>query len=474
MKIFFLGFLFIFCTQKGMSEEPKISEEYPVVILGGGVGALTSALYLSRAGFTPLVISGPVPGGAITFSSRIQNWPGEKEISGIELAEKIQRQAQDNGSIILPENVLKVDFSKRPFVITTKSPFDEKIREIKAKNCIVALGSMPNFLGVPGESIYFSRGVYSCATCDGGFYKDKAVVVVGGGDSALTEAQYLANIASKVTLVVRRESLQATDLQRKMEILSHPKIRVLYSTIIEDILGNGQKVSQVRVKDLPTGANYEFAVDAVFLAIGSKPTTDLFQGQLELDANGYILLKKGLQTSKDGVYAVGDVCDPEFKQAITAAADGAKAALQLQKNFPDSLHTSKDNKMSPTTAVSSVLSIASEMAFQKELKETSSVMFVFFYTSHCMPCKRFSLLYESWASSYSQKIKFCKVDCHKLGEIAKKYQIQTVPTLVILDKEQRVLWKGVSVNDHKIINALLEREKDNPVLDKKIFNIGQI
>lgn len=455
-----------------MSEELKISEEYPVVILGGGVGALTSALYLSRAGFTPLVISGPVPGGAITFSSRIQNWPGEKEISGVELAEKIQRQVQDNGSIILPENVLKVDFSKRPFVITTKSPYDEKIREIKAQNCIVALGSMPNFLGVPGESIYFSRGVYSCATCDGGFYKDKAVVVVGGGDSALTEAQYLANIASKVTLVVRKESLQSTDLQRKMEILSHPKIRVLYSTIIEDVLGNGQKVSQVRVKDLPTGANYEFSTDAVFLAIGSKPTTDLFQGQLELDANGYILLKKGLQTSKEGVYAVGDVCDPEFKQAITAAADGAKAALQLQKQVSGSVHASKSDKMSPAAA-SSVLSITSEKVLEKEMKETSSVMFVFFYTSQCMPCKRFSLLYESWASSYSQKIKFCKIDCHELREVAKKYQIHSVPTLVILDKEKRVLWKGVSINDHKIINALLEREKDNPILDKKIFNIDR-
>lgn len=321
-------------------------EEYPVVVLGGGVGALTSATYLARAGISPLVITGPTPGGALTQSHSVQNWPGETEISGIDLVEKMQAQALLNGAALRPEVVVEVDFSKHPFIITTKDPYKNELKKIKAQACIIAVGSVPNLLGVPGEKAYFSNGVYSCAVCDGSLYKDKTVAIVGGGDAALTEANYLSNIAKKVYIVVRKEQFKSVEEQRKREILSRANIEVLYRTTIEEIKGDGEKVTSL-VLQKDGKQKGELPVDALFLAIGAKPNTELFKGQLALDEQGFILLEKQQQTSVKRVFALGDVVDRDFNQAITAAGDGAKAALQAQKaiSFAPSLAEEKENPL---------------------------------------------------------------------------------------------------------------------------------
>src|SRR5581483_9720015 len=249
--LYFLNLLILF-TQAQLRAE-VIEHEHPVVILGGGVAALTSAVYLSRAGISPLVITGPSIGGTITQSSNVQNWPGEISISGSELGEKVRHQAEMNGAILQPETVVAVDFSKRPFLITTKKVIGsgEDLMYYRAHSVIIALGSTPNYLGVPGEvesNGHLSPGVYTCAVCDGSLFKDKVVAVVGGGDSALIEAEYLSNIASKVHILLRKAQFRAGEKQRLKEILSNPKIQVHYNTTIKQIKAEQGQLSRLLVE----------------------------------------------------------------------------------------------------------------------------------------------------------------------------------------------------------------------------------
>ena len=316
-----------------LSHAEVVVEEQPVVILGSGVAALTSAIYLARAGIPPVVITGPSMGGTITQSHNVQNWPGEISISGIDLSEKVKKQAELNGAVLQSEVVVAVDFSQRPFTITTKKILGstEELKKYKTQTCIIALGAKPNLLGVPGEEGYWSRGVYTCAVCDGSLYKDKVVAVVGGGDSALIESQYLANIASEVHVLVRGDAFRTVEMERMKEVLSTPNIKVHFNTVVKEVKGDAEKTTHLLVEKTDTKKASSLPVDALFLAIGSKPNTEMFRGQLELDPKGYILLKNHQMTSVEGVYAVGDVADPEFKQAVSAAGDAAKAALQAQK-----------------------------------------------------------------------------------------------------------------------------------------------
>ena len=374
---------------------------------------MTSAVYLSRAGITPIVITGPSIGGTITQSTNVQNWPGEISISGSELGEKVRQQAEQNGAILQAETVVSVDFSKRPFLITTKKVIGtgEHLIHYKAQSVIIALGATPNYLGVPGETGangHLSPGVYTCAVCDGFLYKDKVVTVVGGGDSALIEAEYLSNIASKVHILVRKDTFRAGEKQRLKELLSNPKIQVHYNTTIAEIKGGNNKLTHLLVQD-STGKNQrQLPTDALFLAIGAKPNTALFSKDLELDASGYIVLKKHQQTSVPGIYAMGDVADPEFKQAISAAGDAAKAALQAQQFLASHAITQKQRVAK--AEMKAVIDIKSKGQFQKELKSAEGPVFVDFYSTHCGPCKMFSPVYDDWAKHYGNKITFLKIN----------------------------------------------------------------
>lgn len=478
-KILLCVQLFILACSSKLCAESAV-EEYPVVILGGGVGALTSAVYLSRAGITPVVITGPTVGGTITQSHNVQNWPGEISIPGVELGEKVKDQAEKNGAVLLSEAVVSVDFSKRPFLITTQkiAGTSESQKRYRANAVIIAMGATPNLLHVPGESGeggYWSNGVYSCAVCDGFLYKDKTVSVVGGGDGALVEAQYLANIASKVHLLVRRDEFRAVEKERLKEILAHPKIEVHYQTVVKEIKGNGEKATHLVLLDVAKQKTWELQTDALFLAIGARPNTDFFRNQIELDPMGYIVLKKFQQTSVEGVYAIGDVADPEFKQAVSAAGDAAKAALQAQK-FLASLTSVSERKDIPLAKETTqeetrhVIEISSKEHFDNELRDAAGVVFVDFYSTYCGPCRTFSPMYDEWANRYGNRIKFLKVNADSCEEIFAKYQIRVVPTLVILDQKGNVIRKSIGFREIAEVERRLEKFGDKAALTAQDFS----
>jgi len=456
-----------------------LEEEYPVIILGSGIAALTSAIYLARAGLPPVVITGPFVGGTITQSHHVQNWPGEISISGIELGDRVKKQAEQNGAILASEIVQSVDLSTRPFLITTKPIFGsgQQLKQYKAQSVIIALGATPNLLNIPGEmgkEGYWSRGVYSCAVCDGSLYKDKVVAVVGGGDSALIEAQYLSNIAEKVHVFVRRDEFHTVEKERMREILRRPNIEVHYKTVVMEIKGDGQKVTDLLVCDHAIGNVSEVPVDALFLAIGSHPNTNLFRNQLELDPEDYIVLKNHQQTSIEGVYAVGDVCDSEFKQAVSAAGDAAKAALQAQKyiaftSAASSAQVKATRIVEKKTEVKQVIEITSKEHFERELREAHGIVFVDFYATYCGPCRMFGPQYEAWAKEYGDKIKFLKVNSEAGREIFNKYQIRVVPTLMIFDEKGNVIRKSSGIKEIVDLEKRLERTRDKETLSFQDF-----
>ena len=451
-----------------------VEEEHPVVILGSGVAALTSATYLARGGITPIVISGAAMGGAITQSHCIQNWPGELSITGLDLSEKIREQAEVNGAVILAEEVVSVDFSRRPFLIRTKPLFGQGEEKLyKTNACIIGLGAVPKKLGIPGESGadgYWSRGVYSCAVCDGSLYKDGEVAVVGGGDSALTEALYLSGVAKKVHLIVRGNQFRAVEVERIQEVLSLPNITVHYGTTVEEIKGDAERVTHLLLQQSEGKKLSLLRVDALFLAIGALPNTQLFQGQLDLDSSGYIQLTTNQQTSVEGVYAIGDVADPEFKQAVSAAGDGAKAALQAQK-FVARERGTKQPVIAKQPHLDQVIEVNSLAQFEAELKSALGPIFVDFYSEQCPPCRAFSPTYESWAREWGGKIKFLKVSPEKTHELFIRYQIRAVPTLLILDGEGRVIRKQVGSFEIAEVSKRLNTLKDLPAVTPKDFDL---
>jgi thioredoxin reductase (NADPH) len=475
MKKIMLWLHFFILALTGSLRAEVVEEEVPVMILGGGVAALTSAVYLSRAGIAPIVVTGPVVGGTITQSHNVQNWPGEVAISGLELGDKVRRQAEMNGAILRPENVVSVDFSKRPYLINTKKVIgsNEQLKRYRAQSVIIAIGATPNLLHVPGESIYWSQGVYNCAVCDGSLYKDKVVAVVGGGDSALIEAQYLSNIASKVHILVRKDEFGAIEKQRLKEVLSTSNIQVHYKTIVREIKGDSEKVTHLLLQDSATQTSWQLPADAVFLAIGALPNTEMFRNQIDLDEEGYIVLKKHQQTSLEGVYAIGDIADPEFKQAVSAAGDAAKAALQAQKFLSScvvlhpklQLVANVENKPEIRTAIE----IYSREQLEKELHESKGLVFVDFYSAQCGPCRVFSSIYEDWVKAHGSKAKFLKVNVERSQELFAQFQIYAVPTLIILDEKGNSVRRSVGSKEISEVDRRLEKMKGNTIFSSLDF-----
>jgi thioredoxin reductase (NADPH) len=441
--------------------EDGSAEVHRVVILGGGIGGLTSALYAARAGMTPLVIEGASPGGALTQSHAVQNWPGELEIPGWELMEKVHKQAELSGAQFLKEEVIAVDFSTHPYVITTRDPIDtDKIQKIKAESCVIALGSSSKFLGVPGErgeDGYWQRGVYNCAVCDGPLFKNKVVAVVGGGDGAIIEAHYLSQIAKKVYLIVRKNNFRTVEEHRKREVLARPNVEVMYSTTVQEMKGDGEMLTHLIIKNEQQNKLERLPVDALFLAIGSRPNTDLFQGQLELDNLGYVVPKGDVQTSVPGVFAIGDIADRIYRQAISAASDGMKAAYQVEKYLAMTSVQAKQNSLSAITSdtkqipVSSdcaqVVDIQTEEQFQAELKEGMLPTLVEFYATWCIPCKMIAPHFNSLAKSLGCKVKFLKVNVDDFPILSHSYRISAMPSMLIFDRNGNLRGKKVGSKD---------------------------
>src|SRR6266545_8032527 len=296
-----------------------------VVIVGSGPAGLTAALYTARANLEPLVIRGLQPGGLIATTREVENYPGFVEgVGGFELADSMEKQAARFGAEFMDALVERVDFSARPFTITTDGG-----EIVTADTVIVSTGASPRKLGVPGEAQLANRGVSYCATCDGFFFRNKKVVVVGGGNSALDEGLFLTRYVSELVIVHRRDQLRADPIlqERAFAQEKRGKVRFVWDSTVTEILG-GESVSGVRIKNLKTGGEMTLAADGVFPYIGHVPNTRIFEGQLDLDENGYIVADERTRTKIPGVFAAGDVVDHVYRQAITAAGDGCRAAME--------------------------------------------------------------------------------------------------------------------------------------------------
>ncbi|MBV9550620.1 MAG: thioredoxin-disulfide reductase [Alphaproteobacteria bacterium] len=300
-----------------------------VIILGSGPAGCTAAIYASRAMLAPTLIAGIQPGGQLTITTEVENYPGFADvIQGPWLMDQMQRQAEHLGTKFVQDMVASVDLSRRPFTLTGDGG-----ETYTCDTLIIATGASANWLGLPSESKYQGFGVSACATCDGFFYKGKNVAVVGGGNTAAEEALFLTNFADKVTLIHRRDALRC-DKTNQMRLAANKKIEILYDSEIAEVLGsdNPKSVTGARLRNTITSTLHEIAVDGVFIAIGHSPATGLFQGQLDMDASGYILTAPdSTHTSVAGVFAAGDVKDKTFRQAVTAAGMGCMAALEAER-----------------------------------------------------------------------------------------------------------------------------------------------
>jgi thioredoxin reductase (NADPH) len=299
-----------------------------VVIIGSGPAGYTAAIYAARAMLQPILIQGIQPGGQLTITTDVENYPGFADvIQGPWLMEQMLKQAEHVGTKIVYDHVGKVDLKQRPFRLECDSG-----DVFLADAVIIATGAQARWLDLPSEQKFKGYGVSACATCDGFFYKNKEVVVIGGGNTAVEEALFLTNFASKVTVVHRRDSFRAEKILQD-RLFKHPKIEVIWDSVLDDVLGaeNPLKVNKVRLKNIKTGATTEKAVDGVFIAIGHQPSSEIFAGQLDMKPSGYIVTNGATMTSVPGVFAAGDVTDEIYRQAVTAAGQGCMAALEAQR-----------------------------------------------------------------------------------------------------------------------------------------------
>lgn len=305
----------------------ELKESYNVVIMGSGPAGLTAALYTARANLEPLVFEGPEAGGQLTTTTDVENFPGfPNGIMGPELMDLMREQSERFGAQCVQKAVTAVDFSKRPFLVSTE---DE---QILASTFIISSGATARMLGLPSERELVGYGVSTCATCDGFFFRDKELVVVGGGDSAMEESIFLTKFATRVTVVHRRDKLRASVIMQQ-RARENEKIDFIWNGVVEDVLGSREDgVTGVRIKDVVTGESYVKECQGMFVAIGHTPNSEIFKGQLEMDDNGYLITNNDTsETSVAGVFAAGDIQDTRYKQAITAAGSGCMAAMDAEK-----------------------------------------------------------------------------------------------------------------------------------------------
>ncbi|MCX2794983.1 thioredoxin reductase (NADPH) [Microbulbifer thermotolerans] len=307
------------------------NNHHRLIILGSGPAGYTAAIYAARANLKPVVITGMQQGGQLTTTTEVENWPGgSADLQGPDLMVQMQQHAERFDTQIIFDHIESVDLNQRPFTLKGNDTYT-------CDALIIATGASAQYLGLPSEEAYQGRGVSACATCDGFFYRDQKVAVVGGGNTAVEEALYLSNIASEVTLIHRRDELRAEKIlqDRLMDKVENGNINVCWNHTVEEVLGDDNGVTGVRLRSTKDDSTRELEVSGVFIAIGHKPNTDIFEGQLEMNG-GYIVVQSGLegnatQTSVPGVFAAGDVCDHVYRQAVTSAGTGCMAALDAER-----------------------------------------------------------------------------------------------------------------------------------------------
>jgi thioredoxin reductase (NADPH) len=303
-----------------------MSETYDVAVVGSGPAGYTAALYAARANLEVLVFQGFEVGGQLMLTSDVENYPGYRDgVMGPDMMDDFEAQAARFGAKMRPENVERVDLSERPFKLWAEGEDEPTL----ARALVIATGAKAKWLGLPGEQRLMGRGVSGCATCDGFFFKDKRVAVVGGGDTAMEEALFLTKYAAEVLIIHRRDQFRASKIMLG-RARNNPKVTFLTDTVVEDVLGE-DSVEGIRIKNLKTGAESELEVDGFFAAIGHAPATGIFEGQVEMDDGGYIIQREHTMTSVPGVFAAGDVSDKRYRQAVTAAGDGCRAAIDAER-----------------------------------------------------------------------------------------------------------------------------------------------
>ena len=304
-----------------------------VIVIGSGPAGFTAALYTARADLEPLVLKGLEAGGQLMLTTDVENYPGFADgIMGPELMDQMEKQAQRFGAEILAVHVTEVDLSSRPFLVKAGD------QVWRARTVIVATGATARWLGIPGEEKLRGRGVSACATCDGFFFRDRELLVVGGGDTAMEEATFLTKFASKVTIVHRRDAFRASKVMQD-RVFANDKIEVLWNTVLDEIVGDDAVTGAV-ARDVETNETRTIAADGVFMAIGHDPTTTLFRDQLPVDENGYLIVQEpSTATDVPGLFAAGDVTDHTYRQAVTAAGQGCKAAIDAERFLAEEAHT---------------------------------------------------------------------------------------------------------------------------------------
>jgi thioredoxin reductase (NADPH) len=313
------------------SISPKALQIYDVIIIGSGPAGYTAGIYTSRAKLKTLIVSGTLPGGQLMTTSEVENYPGfPNGIFGPELMMNMRQQSERFGSNIVDDEVIRVDFSTRPFVVTSHS------ESYQAHSVLICTGATPRKLGILTEEQFAGRGVSYCATCDGPFFKGEDIIVVGGGDTALEEASFLTKFGRSVKIVHRRDSLRASKILQE-KAFENPKIEFLWNRVVSTIEGE-KKIAAVVVRDVNNGFEQKLPAGGLFVAIGHEPNTGIFKGQIEMDDKGYIILKNHTRTSVDGVFAAGDVHDYRYRQAITAGGYGCMAALDVEKWLAERKH----------------------------------------------------------------------------------------------------------------------------------------
>ena len=311
-------------TNDAPKSPEKIKTSFDVIIIGAGPAGYTAGIYCSRARHDTLIISGLLPGGQLMNTTDVENYPGFSDgIMGPDLMQVMRKQTERMGTTIIDDVVVDVDFRHKPFKVLTAS------EEFESKTIIVCTGATPRKIGIAGEQTFAGKGVSYCATCDGAFFREQHIAVVGGGDSCMEEATFLTKFASKVHIIHRRDKFRASKIMQE-RALNNEKIQVHWNSIVKDIKGD-EKVQQIILTDTKTNEETSLDMGGVFVAIGHEPNTELFKDQLELDENGYIILKNNTQTSIEGIFSAGDVHDHRYRQAVTAAGYGCMAAIDVDK-----------------------------------------------------------------------------------------------------------------------------------------------
>jgi thioredoxin reductase (NADPH) len=421
-------------THVSLNDIENTKNIIPIAVLGSGPAGLSAALYGARSNIYTVVFQGSKPGGQLTETSYVENWPGTPKMLGVDLINQNQKQAERFGAIMVNESITSIDTSVWPFKLTT-----EQGDVVNALSVVLATGSTPNKLGIPGEDKYWGMGVTTCAICDAPYYKDKNVVVIGGGDSAVEEATLLASFARNVTMFVRKDKLRAAPAMQS-RLNQYPNISVQFHTEITEVKGDSSGVTGMTVYNNETKTSKDEPIDGVFLAIGHQPNSTFLKDQIVTNDQGYVLIEpRGQETSKEGIFSAGDLSDPHFKQAGIAAGDGSRAGLEAITFLADHdiddafLDTIQDQYYDPSfdQETADIRTISTAEEFKEFVRDSKDPVVVDFYAPSCVSCMNMIPHLASVAAKFADQATFVKINRDESRQLADKLNVKSVPHILI-------------------------------------------